>query len=114
MYISSAWGDGRGHKGLDITGDYGTDIYASYDGTVAYAGWSGEYGYLIVINHKGGYQTAYAHMSSIYVKAGDIVKTGDVIAGCGSTGIATGEHVHFEVRIGGTSVNPAPYLGIGY
>ncbi|MBR5451391.1 MAG: peptidoglycan DD-metalloendopeptidase family protein [Clostridia bacterium] len=114
MYISSTWGDGRGHHGIDITGDYGTPIYASYEGTVAYAGWSGEYGYLIVINHKGGYQTAYAHMSSIYVKAGQTVKTGEVIAGCGSTGVATGDHVHFEVRIGGTRVNPAPYLGLGY
>lgn len=114
MYISSTWGDGRNHGGIDITGDYGTSIYASCEGTVAYAGWSGEYGYLIVINHKGGYQTAYAHMSSIYVKAGQTVKTGDVIAGCGSTGIATGNHVHFEVRIGGTRVNPAPYLGLGY
>ena len=114
MYISSHWGDGRNHGGIDITGDYGTPIYASYEGTVAYAGWSGEYGYLIVINHKGGYQTAYAHMSSIYVKAGQTVKTGEVIAGCGQTGIATGDHVHFEVRIGGTRVNPAPYLGLAY
>ena len=114
MYISSSWGDGRSHHGIDITGDYGTPIYASYEGTVSYAGWAGEYGYLIIINHKGGYQTAYAHMSSIYVKAGQTVKTGDVIAGCGSTGVATGNHVHFEVRIGGTRVNPAPYLGLGY
>ena len=114
MYISSAWGSGRNHTGIDITGDYGTPIYASCEGTVSYAGWAGEYGYLIVINHKGGYQTAYAHMSSIYVKAGQTVNTGDVIAGCGSTGIATGDHLHFEVRIGGTKVNPAPYLGLGY
>lgn len=114
MYVSSHWGDGRNHGGIDITGDYGTPIYASYEGTVAFAGWSGEYGYLIVINHRGGYQTAYAHMSSIYVKAGQTVKSGEVIAGCGQTGIATGDHVHFEVRIGGTRVNPAPYLGLGY
>lgn len=112
MYISSTWGDGRNHKGIDITGDHGTPIFASCDGTVAFAGWSGEYGYLIVINHRGGYQTAYAHMSSIYVKAGQTVKSGDVIAGCGQTGIATGDHIHFEVRIGGTAVNPAPYLGL--
>lgn len=112
MYVSSVWGDGRNHQGIDITGDRGTPIYASYEGTVSYAGWSGDYGYLIVIDHKGGYQTAYAHMSAIYVKVGQKVETGEIIAGCGSTGIATGDHVHFEVRIGGVRVNPAPYIGL--
>ncbi len=114
MYISSVWGDGRNHGGIDITGNLNTAIYASYDGTVSYAGYMPDYGYIVIINHKGGYQTAYAHLNTIYVKAGQVVSTGDVIAGCGHSGIATGDHVHFEVRIGGTRVNPAPYIGLPY
>ena len=112
MYVSSVYGDGRNHTGIDITGYEGTDIYASLDGTVSYAGPASGYGYLVVINHKNGYQTAYGHMSAIYVKAGQTVKQGDVIAACGHTGRATGDHVHFEIRKNGKTVNPANYIGL--
>ncbi len=112
MYISSYFGDSRNHTGIDITGYEGTDIYASLDGTVSYAGPASGYGYVVIINHKGGYQTAYGHVSAIYVKSGQTVKQGDVIAACGHTGRATGDHVHFEIRKNGSVINPANYIGI--
>lgn len=113
MYISSYWGDNRNHKGFDITGPEGTDIYAAVDGVVTFSGVQSGYGNVIIIEHKGGYQTLYAHCSRLYAKVGQTVKAGDVIAACGRTGYATGNHLHFEVRIYGTPVDPAPYLGIG-
>ncbi len=110
--ITSYWGDGREHKGLDIAAPKGTDTYAVKDGTVVDARYASDYGWFVTIDHGNGVQTRYAHHSKLYVKKGDVVKQGQVIAAVGTTGNSTGNHCHFEVIINGTRVNPAPYLGI--
>ena len=112
VYITSFWGDGRGHKGLDISASKGKNVYAALDGTVTYSGWNGGYGYLVVIQHDDKTATAYGHNSKLNVKVGDKVTKGQVIAKVGSTGNSTGPHVHFEVRINGNRVDAAPYLGL--
>ena len=101
-----------GHTGSDISwsGCYGSPALASADGTVVAAGWGGAYGYRVIIDHGGGYQTVYAHCSALYVQAGQQVSQGDTIAAIGQTGNATGPHLHFEIRINGTPVDAAPYL----
>ena len=71
--VSSYWGDGRGHKGIDICAPYGTNIYAVAPGTVSYAGYKGDYGYMVIIDHGNGVSTAYAHCSTLGVKTGDRV-----------------------------------------
>lgn len=99
-----------GHKGLDIAAKKGTKIKAAAGGTVIFAGYSGAYGYVVKISHGSGIKTYYAHCSKLYVKTGDTVSAGDVIAAVGSTGRSTGSHLHFEVVKNGTSVNPQNYL----
>ena len=98
------------HTGLDIANSRGTNIYAADGGVVVTAGWSGSYGYLVVIDHQNGYQTYYAHNSSLLVSVGDKVYKGEHIAEMGSTGRATGSHCHFEVRYNGKTQNPLNYL----
>ncbi len=110
--ISAYWGDGRNHKALDLAAPYGTSIYAAAGGKVVSAGWRNDYGYNIVIDHGNGIQTRYAHASRLFVSAGQRVDRGQVIAAVGSTGNSTGNHLHFEVILRGTRVNPAPYIGL--
>ncbi len=110
--ITSYWGDGRNHKGIDIAAPAGTEIHAVFDGVVTFAGWCNDYGYNVIIDHGNGVQTRYAHSRKLHVKVGDKVSKGEFIAEVGTTGQSTGNHVHFEVIINGTRVNPAPYLGI--
>ena len=98
------------HSGLDIHATYGEKIKAADGGTVTFAGWKGSYGYLVIITHDNGVQTYYAHNSSLLVSAGDKVYQRQAIAKAGSTGNSTGVHCHFEVRVGGTAVNPLNYL----
>ena len=98
------------HTGLDISAVTGTDIKVVADGTVISAGYSGSYGYLVKVDHGNGVETWYAHTSKMYVKKGDTVKAGDVIAAVGSTGNSTGPHLHLEIRIDGKTVNPQNYL----
>jgi len=100
------------HKGVDIAAPRGTQIVAAEDGTVLIASWVNGYGNCIVIDHGGGYWTWYGHImeGGIYVSEGDNVKRGQVIAGIGSTGDSTGNHLHFEVRINEVPVNPLPYI----
>lgn len=99
------------HTGLDIEGDYVDPVYASEDGVVEISGWnSAGYGLQIVINHGNGTKTRYAHNSKMYVKAGDQVKRGQVIAMVGTTGRSTGTHLHYEVYINNKRVNPLPYI----
>ncbi len=98
------------HRGLDIPNWYGCDIWAADSGVVTYAGYNGSYGYYVVIDHGDGITTLYAHCSKLYAKAGDEVVQGDVIAAIGSTGVATADHLHFEIAIDGAIVNPADYL----
>lgn len=99
------------HTGIDLEGDYVDPLYAAADGVVETAGWnSGGYGLQIVINHGNGNKTRYAHSSKMFVKVGDTVKRGQVIAMVGTTGRSTGTHLHFEVYISGKRVNPLPYI----
>ena len=99
-----------GHSGLDIATKKGTNIKAAAGGTVLFAGYSGAYGNVVKISHGSGIKTYYAHCSKLYVKTGDTVSAGDVIAAVGSTGRSTGNHLHFEVVKNGVYVNPQNYL----
>ena len=110
--VSAYWGDGRGHKALDLAAKSGTSIFAVKEGTVTYAGWRGGYGYMVEINHGNGLVTRYAHASKLCVSRGETVSAGTVIALVGSTGNSTGNHLHFEVARNGSNCNPAPYIGL--
>jgi murein DD-endopeptidase MepM/ murein hydrolase activator NlpD len=103
------WRWGRMHEGIDIGAGYGTPIVAAASGTVIYAGWMGGYGNLIIIDHGGGIATAYGHQSSFAV-GGGAVSQGQVIGYVGCTGHCFGPHVHFEVRVNGSPVDPLGYL----
>ena len=98
------------HTGLDISAVKGTDIKVVADGTVTAASYNGSYGNLVKVDHGNGVETWYAHTSKMYVKVGDTVKAGDVIAAVGSTGNSTGPHLHLEIRVNGEHVNPQDYL----
>lgn len=98
------------HTGLDIACPAGTGIRPVSAGTVTFASYNGSYGNLIKINHGNGVETWYAHCSAIYVSVGQAVDTGTTIGAVGSTGNATGPHLHLEIRIGGAPVNPQNYL----
>ena len=101
---------GRTHTGIDIGVPTGTSVKSAAAGTVAFAGWKGSLGNLVVISHGNGVQTYYGHNSRIVVKVGQKVSQGEVIAKAGSTGRSTGPHVHFEVRVNGSSYNPLGYV----
>ncbi|UZX15145.1 peptidoglycan DD-metalloendopeptidase family protein [Thermus sp. PS18] len=101
----------RFHTGIDLAAPYGTPIVAAKAGQVEVAGWSSVgYGFHVVLDHGGGVETLYAHMSRIAVRAGQWVEAGQVIGYVGSTGWSTGPHLHFEVRVGGVARNPLAYL----
>ena len=100
----------RTHTGVDFGAGTGTAIRAAADGEVAFAGSRGGYGYATIIDHGGSLATLYAHQSAILVRAGQAVKRGQVIGRVGSTGYSTGPHLHFEVRVAGTPVDPRRYL----
>jgi murein DD-endopeptidase MepM/ murein hydrolase activator NlpD len=104
------WGGSDWHPGIDVAADYGTEIYSTADGVVTFSDWNGGYGRQIVVDHGYGYVTSYAHNSDNLAKVGQKVKKGDVIAYMGSTGFSTGPHVHYEVKVNGTVVNPASFL----
>ncbi|HEX7002914.1 MAG TPA: LysM peptidoglycan-binding domain-containing protein [Trueperaceae bacterium] len=97
------------HYGLDIDGESGDLIRAAVPGVVTFAGWQGGYGYLVVIENEGT-EYYYAHASMLTVNVGDVVTAGQVIATVGSTGRSTGSHLHFEIRVNGTPVDPLPIL----
>lgn len=114
-YVSSEFGgrynpfDGYSddwHAGMDIADSYGSPIYATASGYVEYAGWYGGYGKYIRLNHDYGYQTIYAHMSTLNVGSGEYVTKGEVIGYMGSTGYSTGPHLHYEVIQWGEEINP--------
>ena len=113
--ISSRFGSRGGsrssiHTGLDISTSTGTGIRPVAAGTVIYSGYRGSYGNLIIIDHGNGVQSYYAHCSALYVSTGQQVATGTTIAAVGSTGNSTGPHLHLEIRINGTPVNPQNYI----
>ena len=98
------------HEGIDFSAAHGEPIYATAGGIVEKAGRAGAYGNLVTINHGGGLQTRYAHISKILVKKGDIVKKEDLIAYVGNTGRSTGPHLHYEIRLKNRSLDPKQYL----
>lgn len=115
-YVSSYFGPrsvsvgSSNHKGIDICGKSGSNILAAASGEVIYAGWMSGYGNFVQIQHENGEVTCYGHNSSLNVSVGQHVERGDVIAYMGRTGVASGVHCHFEIRVNGTQVDPMPYL----
>jgi murein DD-endopeptidase MepM/ murein hydrolase activator NlpD len=99
----------RMHKGIDFAVPTGAPVMAAGSGTIQVEGWEGGYGNFIVLNHGNSYSTAYAHLSRFApgVHRGSQVRQGQVIAYSGATGLATGPHLHYEIRINGVQVNPA-------
>ncbi|MBE6020129.1 MAG: hypothetical protein E7228_00095 [Clostridiales bacterium] len=107
--MGSRWG--RTHKGIDVPGDTGDPIFAAKEGTVTVAEYKNNgYGNVIEIDHGNGLVTLYAHLNSISVKPGDVVYPGQIIGGMGTTGRSTGVHLHFEVLVNGSNVNPLNYV----
>lgn len=104
------WRYRRHHNGIDIASPRGTPIYAARDGVVEFAGWRGGYGRVVYIDHGAGIVTVYGHASALLVRTGEHVKRGQLIARVGCTGVCTGSHLHFEVRVAGRAVNPLGYL----
>lgn len=98
------------HWGIDLSNEVGTPIYATADGIVLTTRYEPGYGKYVVLDHQNGYETLYGHMAGFKVRAGDKVHKGQIIGVMGSTGQSTGPHVHYEVRIGGTKVNPGGYF----
>jgi murein DD-endopeptidase MepM/ murein hydrolase activator NlpD len=104
-------GHRRMHQGIDIPGPLGTPVYATADGVVELAEYnSGGYGNLVEINHGNGMQTRYGHLSRLVAQPNEFVRRGQLIGLMGSTGRSTGSHLHYEVRIDGSAVNPLPYI----
>lgn len=103
-------GEGAFHTGIDISAPQGTDVHSTADGVVASAGWATGYGRLIVVDHGNGLKTYYAHLSRFLVVPGETVRSNQLIGLSGASGRATGPHIHYEVRLNGTPVNPYRYL----
>jgi len=115
--ISSAFGwrsisvaGNRFHGGIDIAAASGTPVRAARGGVITRAGWVGAYGFLVVVEHGGGWETRYAHLSRIDVALGERIAQGAVVGLVGSTGASTGPHLHFEVRHDGVALDPLPFL----
>ena len=106
--FGSRWG--RMHEGIDVGVPIGTTVRASRAGQIVTAGWVGGYGNCVIIDHGDGVCTRYGHLSQFTVSVGQYVNQGDQIALSGNTGRSTGPHLHFEIRVGGEAVDPAPYL----
>lgn len=110
MRIDPFSGEGSFHRGVDISAPYGSPVRVTADGVVVQAGYLGGYGRTVVVDHGGGLQTWYAHLSRISVIPGQEVRRGEIIGGVGSSGRVTAPHLHYEVRIAGNPVNPFTYL----
>jgi len=111
--VTSEFGAPRGksrHEGIDLSAPAGTPVTATADGVIGFAGRSGDFGRLVIVDHGAGWQTGYAHLKRIKVKKGKKVARGDVIGTIGKSGNATGNHLHYEVRRDGRTVDPRPYL----
>jgi murein DD-endopeptidase MepM/ murein hydrolase activator NlpD len=110
----SPWGEGpEMHRGLDISAPFGQAVAAAGAGEVVFAGRDGGYGGLVVVDHGGRLHTLYGHLSALYVREGQLVRRGQPIGAVGSSGRATGAHLHYEVRVNGGPVDPRRYLGQG-
>jgi len=105
------WTGGRRmHKGIDLAGPMGMDLFATADGVVTDVGWKTGYGRTVIIQHDFGIETVYAHLSKFRVKVGQRVSRGDHIGDMGTSGRSTGVHLHYEIRVGGKAVNPMIYI----
>lgn len=113
-YVSSRYGPrwGSQHTGIDFAASAGTKIRSWKSGTVTFAGWNGSYGYFIEVDHHNGQVSRYAHCSKLAVSKGQSVSQGEVIGYVGTTGNSTGNHLHFEIKVNGSFVNPEKYLSI--
>ncbi|HOO71845.1 MAG TPA: LysM peptidoglycan-binding domain-containing M23 family metallopeptidase [Spirochaetota bacterium] len=98
------------HRGIDLACPMKSKVMAARKGRVVFTGYKGGYGNLVVLQHEMGYSTYYGHLSSFTVRPGDVVEAGDVIARSGNSGRTTGPHLHFEIRRGGTALNPSNFL----
>jgi len=103
-------GEGEIHTGVDISAGTGTPVHAAADGVIDYAEYDRGYGRIVVIDHGNGIRTWYAHLSRFEVVPGQEIRRGEVLGFSGATGKVTAPHLHFEVRLHGTPVNPYPYL----
>jgi murein DD-endopeptidase MepM/ murein hydrolase activator NlpD len=103
-------GSSRQHEGQDLAGAYGTPIYATADGVVVHAGWENGYGRLVKIKHEFGVETRYGHLAQIRVEVGQKVSRGDRIGDMGNSGRSTGTHLHYEIRLSGTAINPMTFI----
>ncbi len=110
MRVHPVLGYARMHSGVDIAAPSGTPVGSAAAGIVAFAGWSGGYGNLVVVDHGDGLATAYAHLSRTAVRTGQSVSQGQEIGNVGCTGLCTGPHLHFEVRVNGQPVDPMQYF----
>jgi murein DD-endopeptidase MepM/ murein hydrolase activator NlpD len=100
------------HLGVDIANRWGTPVRATAEGKVIKAGWCGEFGYCIEIDHKNGFRSVYGHLAKVLVKKGDRVERGMIIGLMGSTGKSTGPHLHYTLRYKGKIINPKPFLEV--
>jgi len=100
------------HSGVDINAHYNQPISATADGIVEKAGWHSGYGKAVILKHENGYQTLYGHLTSVRVKEGQSVKSGDIIGNAGSTGRSTGTHLHYEIIKSGKKVNPSRFFSL--
>lgn len=105
-------GEGAFHSGVDLSAAIGTPVHVTADGVVEVVATSGRYGRLVIVDHGGDLKTYYAHLSQFLVVPGQEVRRNEVVALSGSTGRVTGPHLHYEIRIHGTAVNPYKYLGL--
>jgi murein DD-endopeptidase MepM/ murein hydrolase activator NlpD len=103
-------GEGAFHSGVDIAAVAGTPVHVTADGIVVFSQTEAGYGKLVVVDHGGGLQTYYAHLSRFFVQTGETIRRGTLVGAVGSTGRVTAPHLHYEVRIGGAPVNPYRYL----
>lgn len=103
-------GEGAFHTGVDISAPVGNLVRVAADGVVIHAAWSGAYGKLVVVDHGQGLETYYAHLSRFDVLPGQEIRRGETVGASGATGRVTSPHVHYEVRVHGTPVNPYQYL----
>lgn len=112
--LSSLFGERRGasyHKGIDIAKNVGEEVNAAFDGEVVFAGYNyGGYGNLVIIKHDNNLQTYYAHLDKIFVSEGDNIEKDKILGTIGNTGLSTGPHLHFELRVNDTPVNPIEYI----
>lgn len=100
----------RFHSGVDIANFKNTEVLSAASGTVKFAGLDGGYGNAVILDHGNGFESLYGHAEDVLVRVGDVVKKGELIASMGSTGVSTGEHLHFEIRFAGEAVDPTVFL----